>query len=176
MDIKELGEYLFQPGLRDLLRIETLDWYDSAADDPHFARFRSGQPAQVDEKWQAWLDKIAADTAAGMTWRRVHVIAEGRALTEYLAFEFGEQYTRNTAAGELIRIVEVPPEHLPRYQDMFVAAGERVAISRYDADGRFQAADAAGRDAGYWVDAAQDLWRIGTPFQQWWANYQRKAA
>ena len=176
MDLKELGAFLFQPDLRDLLRVEARDWYDSASDDPHFARFRTGQPTKVDEGWQAWLDKIATDTANGMTWRRVHVIARGIPLNDYLAFEFGEQYTRNAAAGEEIRILEVPADSLRLYSDVFVADGYRVAISTYDDTGKFLYADDATARRSQ-ASAAECTWTYAAPFEEWWANYQhRKAA
>lgn len=177
MDLAELGAFLFQPRPDDLLRIEGRDWYDSASDDPHFARFKACQPTLVDENWQAWLNRIADTTAAGMVWRRVHALISGQPLNDYLLFEFGEQYTRNAAAGEQIRILEVPAD-TPPPPDFFVADhGERVAISTYDAAAKFVRSDVAGRDASYWADVAADLWEQATPFEQWWANYQhRKAA
>lgn len=177
MDLKEMGAYLMTPTPRDLLRVEALDWYDSAADDPHFKRWTEGKATQVDEGWQGWLDGIAAATADGGTRRRVHVIAEGQPLNGYLQFEFGEQYVRNAGAGEQIRILEVGAAQLAgrEYTDFWVA-DERVAIMKYGKGGRFVRAEAAGRDAGYWALHAAHLWAEATPFEQWWASYQRKAA
>ncbi len=178
MDLKELGAYLFEPKPRDLLRVETLAWYESAADVEHFRRYLDGKPANVDEGWQGWLDKLAADTASGMAWRRVHVIAAGEPLNDYLEFEFREQYTRNSQAGEQIRILEVPPHAIAgrEYHDFYVADGERVAEMYYDAGGKFLRAETVGRDAGYWTLHAEHLWAEATPFDQWWARYLRKAA
>jgi hypothetical protein len=177
MDLREMGAYLSTPAPRDLLRVEARDWYDSAADDPHFTRWTEGEPTQVDEGWQAWLDKIAADTAAGMTWRRVHVIAAGQPLNGYLSFEFGEQYTRNANAGEQIRILEVPTHQIVgrEYTDLYVADGERIALMTYDEGGKFVRAEAAGH-AGYWTLHAEHLWAEAAPFSVWWSMYQQRKA
>lgn len=174
MDLKELSGYLFQPGLRDLLRVESLAWYDSAADDPHFARFTAGEPPQIDEAWRGWLDRIASDRADGMVRRRVHVIASDAPLTDYLRFELGVQYPLNAAAGERIRILEVGQAQLlgREYRDFWVA-DDRVAIMEYDRDGKFRRADPAGRDASYWALHAAHLWAEAAPFEEWWADYQQ---
>jgi hypothetical protein len=176
MDLKEMGAYLTTPTPRDILRIEARNWYESAADVEHFARFLNGEPAQVDAGWQGWLNKLAADKAAGTTWRRVHVIAMDCWLTDYLKFEFGEQYTRNAEAGEQIRILEVLSRDLVKYRDFYVADGERVALMEYDAGGKFVQADQIRILPGEWALHAEHLWAEAVPFEQWWASYQRKAA
>ena len=166
MDLKELGAYLFED-MHDLLRIETLDWYDSAADDPHYRRWLDTGRVEMNDTWRAWLDRIQRDTAAGITWRRVHIITEP--LTDYLRFELGVQYVANAKAGEQIRIINAPDEARAGWRDFFVVNGGRVAVSTYGTTGKFQYADAP-RDATDWAQWGRALWDAGVPFAQWWAD------
>lgn len=171
MDLTELGGYLFQD-MRDLLRIETLDWYDSAADDPHYRRWLNTGQVEMNDTWQAWLDRIRGDTEAGITWRRVHVVSEP--LTDYLRFELGVQYVANAQAGEQIRIFNAPTEAVAEMEDFFVANGHRVAVSSYDTTGKFQSARVPeGADqwgADQWAHFGESLWAAAVPFAEWWAD------
>jgi hypothetical protein len=168
MDLKELGEYLF-PDIRILLRVETLRFYDSASDQPHFDRWRQGLPPQRDEGWAAWLERIRRDTAAGISWQRLHVVAEP--LSEHNRFELGVQYVANAEAGEDIRILVVDHERLAELRDFFVVNAERVAVSTYDAQGKFVTARAMTETAPAWVASAREMWDQAEPFTKWWAAH-----
>lgn len=167
MDLKELGAYLFQPDLRDLLRIESLAWYDSAADDPHFKRWLDTGHVEIDDGWQGWLNRIRKDVHAGKAWRRVHVIApvSQEPLNDYLRFELGVQYPLNAHAGEQIRILEIADP--AKIGDAFtVNDGERVAVSTYDQGGKFQHADTP-ENPDHWVALARQIWKDAIPFAEW---------
>lgn len=166
MDLKELGAWLFQPGIRDIHRIETLDGYVSTGDEPHYTRWRQGLPVEVNEAWDAWLTKIAHDADNGVTRRRVHVMTEP--LTPHNLFECGEQYTRNGAAGEQIRAMTADPTVRARMQDFWVLDHQQVAVMEYDEAGRFQSAWTP-QDPQPWVSLGWALWTAAEPFDSWWA-------
>jgi hypothetical protein len=166
MDLKELGAWLFQPGVRDIFRLESLDGYISAGDEPYYSHWRRGLPVEVDESWAGWLNKIAEDSAAGITRRRVHAMSEP--LTEHNLFECSQQYTRNGDAGEQIGIFTTTPEVRARMQDFWMLDHHRIAVMVYDGEGRFQSAYEPA-DPQPWIELAHGLWSISEPFQAWWA-------
>lgn len=163
MDLTELGGYLF-PGMRDFLKIEALDYY--AADPEDFRRWREGHPLVESDTTKARHERFRTETARGITWRRIHVVTEP--LSDYLMYECEWGYAGNAAAGEDIRMLTVGPGELAGVPELFVVNGERVAISHY-INGAFSHADRVGRDSGYWIDVAADMWARAEPFDTWWA-------
>jgi hypothetical protein len=170
MDLKDLGAWLFRPGVRDVFRLEALDGYVSSGDQPHYDRWRQGLAVEVNDAWRSWLDRIADDASSGITRRRVHVMSEP--LTEHNLFECGEQYTRNGHAGEQIRIVIASPAERAGLRDFWMLDGKRVAIMDYDPEGRFRSARVAD-DPLPWAALAWALWRSAAPFDGWWATRSR---
>lgn len=166
MDLTELGTYLF-PGMRDLLRVEMLDYYDAASDQGDYQRWLDGLPEQPNPGKTAWHNRLRADTANGVTWRRLHVVAEP--LTDYLMYECEWGYTANAAAGEDIRIFNAPRAAFDARQDFFVVDNERVALSTYDVAGKFQHADIPTHTRD-WADWGAAHWDAGIPFATWWAE------
>jgi hypothetical protein len=177
MDLKEMGQYLLQPEPRSLLRVESLANYRSDADTAQLERWREGLPPLVDAGWRAWLDALRKRADSGNPWSRLHVLTEP--LSEHLLFELGVQYVANAAAGEIIRILVMDrPE---RAGDFFVINdGEKVAVSNYDEDGRFDHAQIPANPDHY-VALARQMWSDADPFEEWWAarphyHGQRRAA
>ncbi|MBA2323215.1 MAG: hypothetical protein H0V92_04060, partial [Pseudonocardiales bacterium] len=147
-------------------------WYDSAADDPHFLRWRTHGTVEADDTWRGWLDSIRANIASGTTLRRVRVVADGP-LNDYLHFELGVQFPLNAEAGEQIRVLTLPDtQDLATLNDYFVIDGERVAVSHYDDGGKFQHAIAVENPA-LLIAQARELWEAATPFADWWAANRR---
>ena len=176
MDLKELGAYLRNPTPDDRLRVETRDWYKSAADDPHFQRWLNDGTVEVDEAWQAWLDSIAANTETTEI-RRVRVIPRGP-LNKYLEFELLVQFPLNIQHGEQIRVLTSDgqwPERA-RLSDFFVIdGGERVAVSFYDDQGKFIEAQVADLPEE-WAKEAQALWGEAVDYGVWRAEYDQRHA
>jgi hypothetical protein len=167
MDLPELGAWLRQPDVHDVMRVETLDGYVSAGDEPHYTRWGQGLAVEVNDAWAAWLDQIAADRAAGKIRRRVHAMSEP--LSRHNLFECGEQYTRNSAAGEDIRVLTATPAERAGMRDFWVLNHAEVAVMEYSDDGKFLHAWHPA-DPEPWVHLAWALWRASEPFATWWAS------
>jgi transcriptional regulator with XRE-family HTH domain len=157
MNLSELVEYIYRPGLTDLLRVEALDFYESAGDHPHLERRCAGQPIEMTDARRSWLDRIREHTENGTTPRRVHVVTE--TLNEYLRFECDVHYQANTAAGEQVRILALPAEQVRGVPDLYVVNGEHVALMHYGDDGRFVSAEDAGVATRQWVETAASCGR-----------------
>lgn len=166
MDLKELGTWLFQPGVRDIFRLETLSGYISTGDQPHYDRWRQGLPVEIDDGPGSWLGRIRRDSEEGITRRRVHVMSEP--LAEHNLFECGEQYTRNSAAGEQIRVMTATQQERAGLCDFWMLDGEQVAVMNYDSEGRFLDACEPTYPKS-WVNLAWALWRASEDFGPWWS-------
>jgi hypothetical protein len=167
LNLDELVQFIWPDDLKDLLRVEALDYYDSEGDHPQIDQWQAGEPVQLTDGWKGWLDGVRDRANLGITQRRVHVLTEP--LSEYLRFELGVHYTANSAAGEQIRILTVPQLNRWEIPDIYVVNGERVAIMTYDLKGAFICATDVGEASSYWARSAEDLWQRAEPFEQWWA-------
>lgn len=86
---------------RSAFRLETLPRY-AGDEGAEFAAFLAGHPLpERPTRTVPWLRRVADTTAAGVRWRRVHVLS--RPLTDYLRFEM-VSYKANVDAGEEVRI------------------------------------------------------------------------
>jgi hypothetical protein len=177
LDVDELSEWLRQHHSYDLFRLETLDSYavDSDGDDYH--RYLSGADAPNAAAKQPWLDMLAADTAAGRIWRKVHVV-QG-ALSDYERYEFEFGFAYNAPAGEQCRILDaegpLSPDSvaaLAGLGEFFVADGEHVLRNVYDSDHRFVGSHVVYGDEAVALRAVVGmLWDCSTPFAQWWSAH-----
>jgi hypothetical protein len=140
----ERFDAVFDEWTSSAFRLETLDRYtvEDEAEDLH--RFLTGQPLPtLTPANDPWLARVAATTAAGQRWQRVHVVG---AVTDYLRFELA-CYRDNVAAGEDVRIADRDdhPELADLRQDWWgfdLDIPEAfVVLMHYDADGRI-----AGRE------------------------------
>jgi hypothetical protein len=169
MNLSELGAYLLADDMRDFLRVEALDHYDAESDRADYQRWLDGLPERPSPGKTAWHDRLRRDTANGITWRRIHVLAEP--LTDYLLFELEQGYAGNAAAGEDIRILSTSPKDVKTVPELLIVnGGDRVAMSRYDKAGKFVEAHPAGDSSSYWANVAANLWDEATPYEQWWAE------
>ncbi len=177
LDVDELQEWLRTHHRHDLFRLEVLDSYavDSDGDDYH--RYLSGAATPDAAAKQPWLDMLAADTAAGRIWRKVHVV-QG-ALSDYERYEFEWGFAYNATAGEQCRILDDAGPLAPAsvaalagLGEFFVADGEHVLRNVYDAEHRFVGSHVVyGDEADALRAVVGMLWDCSVPFTQWWAAH-----
>ena len=153
-------------------RLETLQRYDVAEEAEDIAAWRRGQPQpERSVRTSPWLRRIALTTAAGKSWRRVHVV--DLPLSEYLGYEL-VGYLESQAVGEEIRLADrsARPELADLDRDFWLFDADSpnaYAIDMtYDQASRFVGAElitAAGR-LGAMRDAAALAWETGTPLNE----------
>ncbi|HEY1967244.1 MAG TPA: hypothetical protein VGH89_04815 [Pseudonocardia sp.] len=172
----QLGEYIDQrrrtPG--ELLRVQTLDRYNVPSDHGNYERYLRGEPKFISPEVADWYRELSADAEVGKIWRNVHVVR--LPLTDYLCYQFEYGYVRNTAAGQVIRVVDTDAhpeaELLFDVGDFYVFEGADILHMRYDEEGHFLGGAGSGASStkGY-VALAELAWRMGTPFADWWAAH-----
>lgn len=154
---------------RDMLRLETLDYYHPDA--PGFARW---QRREHEPDWPAkrpWLDRVRADHEAGITRRRVRIVRGP--LTEYVRFECQWGYVPLGEHGEDIRILDLTETgaDLAEIGDFSVFDHTHVIFMHYDADGAFLGATVVEQNPEYFVALRDLLWHLAAPFPAWWARH-----
>ena len=170
MDEQALFETL-QGRRHSLLRVELQPAYDVASDGDDFRRYREGAERADDDLTAGWPGQLGRDSTAGRPWRKVHVIGR-RSITDYERFMFDWYFTRNCAAGEQIRILEVPgsdavAQPMP---DWYALDGERVVLCHYR-NGTFVGAEEAPGDVRPWIMMAETFWALASPFALWWTAH-----
>jgi hypothetical protein len=141
---RELDEFFAAHFHATALRVEARDSYAVASDGGDFARYLAGEDAPDPARKNAWLDELAADTAAGKRWQWVHVVRSP--LTDYLRFEFEWGYAVNIGAGAQVRILDLAERPAPAglvAEDFWVLDGQAVLLMHYDGEGRFLGAGEA---------------------------------
>lgn len=94
--------------------LETHQHYAVSEEDERLRAFREGLPRpERSVRTTPWLRRVAATTAEGKQWGRVHVIAHP--LTEYLRYQL-IGYIESQAAGEEIRLAD--REKYPELADL----------------------------------------------------------
>lgn len=97
-------ERAFEEFRSTAFRLETRALYADDLEHEDWALFLAGRPmTERSPRTEPWLKRVADTTAAGKTWRRVHVVSHP--LSDYLRFEF-TSYDANLAAGEDVRIAD----------------------------------------------------------------------
>lgn len=170
----DLGTFIAEHHQTDLLRVQTLGYYEVASDGEDYRRYLDGEPVPSASGKQQWLDRLRTDTAAGRVRRNVHVVRAP--LSPYLRYQFEWCYAPNAAAGQEIRILdvtEVPTAAmLLDVGDFAVIEGRHVARLRYTPDGGYRGAVASGADAATAFAALAGVaWMMATPFATWWAEH-----
>ncbi len=94
-DDPELGKH-FSLFRYSVFRLETLQTYEGSGEDEEIAAFGRGEseppPDRAEDRWAAML---RANSAAGRTQQRVHVITEP--ISDYLAYELIWEYGSGSA-------------------------------------------------------------------------------
>jgi hypothetical protein len=125
-------------------RLETLQYYALAEDEPRRRAFREGRTLPPRPGKTESLRMISTAVSAGKGVYRVHVV--DLPLSEYIRYELAV-YPENVAAGEDVRIA--PRNAHPGLRDLtadfwlFDADGDRPAVVwfRYTPDGRIISRD-----------------------------------
>lgn len=91
----EFGRWYDEHLNHDLLRVETLDYYDPDA--AAFARWRRGESEPDWPARRPWLDRVRAERAAGVLRRRVRVVRGP--LTEYVRSNANGATTRSPSTA-----------------------------------------------------------------------------
>jgi hypothetical protein len=170
----DLGSFITQHHRTDLLRMQTLDFYDVPSDGEDYRRYLDGAPAPAATGKQGWLNRLRSDTAAGRLRRNVHIVRGP--LTPYLRYQFEWCYVPNTAAGQDIRVLDMTQNpavtSMLKVGDLVVVEGHHVARLHYDANGGYQGAIAVGDDAAVgFIALAEVAWSLSIPFGTWWAEH-----
>jgi Family of unknown function (DUF6879) len=139
-------ERLFESFTDSVFRLETQPAYNVPADDPRWRAFLEGETLpERTPTTSPWLAQIAASTAAGRTWMRVHVLSQP--LTDPMRFELTTDL-ENVAAGENVYVADRARHAWMQglIQDFWgfdLDDPQRatVMLMRYDSDGRFMDAE-----------------------------------
>jgi hypothetical protein len=169
----ELDEFFAAHFARSAFRLEVRDAYAVASDGGDFARYLAGEALPDAARKNAWLDELAADTAAGKSWQWVHVVRSP--LSDYLRYAFEWGYAINIGAGADVRVLdlaEVPrPAALPD-EDFWLLDDNAAVVMGYDDDGRFVGAEPAPPgDLARYRAAKDAAWAAAVPFAQYWAAH-----
>lgn len=167
---EELLEYLRERHTFDLLRVETQPAYDVGSDGDDFRRYLRGEPLPAAAAKSPWLDMLAADTAAGRIWRKVHLT--GAVPTTYERYEMEWGFIPTVGAGEQVRIFDRITGCESEMGDWFVLDLHHVVLSHYDLSGRWLGAEpVTGPTAVAYQKLAEAYWDMGVGFGAWWAAH-----
>ncbi len=175
LTLSELSELIGKRHTFDLLRVQTLDRYDVASDGEDYRRYLAGEAEPTPSRKGPWLEHLKALVDSGRAWRNIHVLRTP--LSDYLRYACEWGYSYNVAAGQDVRILELPADDLfrevARLGDFWVIDGLTVVQMHYDGGGQFLGADLIPEDegAGLFRAVAGLLWRQAEPFTSWWSAH-----
>ncbi|MGH3938113.1 MAG: DUF6879 family protein [Pseudonocardiaceae bacterium] len=160
-----------------LFRWETLDSYEVPIDGSDLSVYLAGGDQPPNPEKLAWQEHLRVERAAGIWRHRVHLIDTTHGLVGYLGYECEWGYTATTAAGEGVRILDLPPDRRPPElievdHDFWMLDGERVLRMHYNADATFYGAELLPADQTPRYQAARDVaWSLAEEFTSWWAAH-----
>ena len=152
-------------------RMEMLPQYLVDQLNPRYNAFLSGDPVPPPNKSsEDWVQLIRDAISKGKTMSRVHILPEK--LTPYLKYEIEWGYTKNSAAGDDIRIV-LPSRCDPTLQkaltqDFWLFDDTVVVLVDYDSQGSFKGLRRlpASDDASIYRDARRLSWERSIPLRE----------
>ena len=140
MSGEDFGGY-FDRFRTSVFRLETLQRYTVDEERESIAAFRQGLPRpERSVRTSPWLRHIAATTADGKRWQRIHVV--DHPLSDYLRYELAG-YAESAAAGEEILIAAraKSPDLAGLGPDFWLfdegTADACALLMRYDQEGHF---------------------------------------
>jgi hypothetical protein len=154
--------------------LEVRDAYAVASDGGDFAHYLAGESLPDAARKNAWLDELAADTAAGKSWQWVHVVRSP--LSDYLRYAFEWGYAINISAGADVRVLDLAetprPPGVPD-EDFWLLDDDAAVVMVYDSDDRFVGAEPVPASEAARYRAARDAaWAAAVPFAAYWAAHR----
>lgn len=172
MDLATLGRFMddHQHQAGDWrFRLEQLPTYSRTGAD--FLAWQNGDPPPAAK--QEWIDKLAADDAAGILHSRVRILSAE--LTDYELYACQRGYALNSRY-EAIRVLRRGEHEVPELHATgdFWIVNDIVVPVIYHADGTFVGAAYLGaadeRADAYREDIAK-LWAAAEPWADWWGRH-----
>ncbi|MGP2436961.1 DUF6879 family protein [Streptomyces sp. JW3] len=167
---KTLGEF-FDSFECEAFRLETLDDYSKSGNVDAYHAFLAGQPQPSDYN-AGWVEELRSHTRAGKRVHRVHILS--RPLTDYLSFELGWGYRKNSTGGEEFFILDITdkPNPLAGVPDFWCFDSASVVVMNYDETGKYVGSallepERVVEFTGYRDTALAEA----EPFVEWWAKY-----
>jgi hypothetical protein len=160
-----------------LFRLETLDRYEVPIDGSDMSVYLAGGDQPPNPEKLAWQEHLRAERAAGIWRHRVHLIDTTHGLNDYLRYECEWGYTATTAAGEDVRILDLPigrrPSELTEIDhDFWLFDSEWVVRMHYNADATFHGGELMPADTVPSYRAAREAaWTRAEEFTSWWAAH-----
>ncbi len=160
-----------------LFRVETLDRYEVPIDGSDLSVYLAGGEQPHNAAKLAWQEHLRAERAAGIWRHRVHLIDTTHGLGGYLRYECEWGYTATTAAGEGVRILDLPTARRPRElteidHDFWLFDGEQVVRMHYAADATFMGGELMPAETVPSYRAAREVaWSMAEEFTSWWAAH-----
>ncbi|GAA0580241.1 DUF6879 family protein [Streptomyces crystallinus] len=117
-------------------RLETLPRYLMPQEEAEIRAFEEGKRIDLGSYRSGYTDRVKRQCTEGRTNGRVRILT--RPLSDYLRFEFSRYYEPHTAAGEMIRILDVTdrPNPLAGVLDFWLFDRSTVVLMNYEPDGR----------------------------------------
>lgn len=166
-------EGAFDRFTREAFRLETLQRYVVDEEAPRIAAFRRGSARpERSVRTSPWLRRIATTTAAGKSWKRIHVV--DLPLSEYLQYQV-LGYVESQAAGEQVRLLQRTASVDTTSGDFWLFDGgtaDAYAIAlHYDDEGRYVGADLVTDPTRLdYYREVRDVWNGGTPLNEFLAH------
>ncbi len=176
LTVTKLGETL-SSARRSLFRLETLDRYEVPIDGSDTSVYLAGGDQPQNPEKLAWEEHLRAEKAAGIWRHRVHLIDTTKGLGGYLRYEGEWGYTATTAAGEGVRILDLPADRRPRElieidHDFWMIDGERVVRMHYAADATFVGGELMPADSVPSLPGSREAaWSLAEEFPSWGAAH-----
>lgn len=159
----------------DLLRIQTLDFYNVASDEDSYDRYAAGEPWVMTDFKRSWLQELRDRAATGRSWRIAHVVREPLPTT-YQRYQFEWGYAMNRQAGQDIRVLAADDtataRHLFGAGDFWLVDYRKVVVMHYGDDRTFLgASEPSTEHVAVYAALAELTWKASTPFDTWWAAH-----
>jgi hypothetical protein len=153
---------------KSFVHLETRDTYGTEVEQPHWARWRRGEPD--DFAWLGWwLEMLEGHSAAGRTCRRLRIVSEPLSEYQRWILSFAAAFVD---AGEDIRYVarhRLSTVVLPGSGDFYVFDDAFVLFLHYAGDGTNTSFDISedAQTVETCQQAFESAWDLATPLHDY---------